>query len=63
MEPHLDILGPELPPNAKSYFEKEEVIDRIASQYKNINETRKLPDWAGEQYQWGIRTLQLERVK
>ncbi len=51
LEPHLDILGPK-PANAKSYFEEEEVIDRIASQYKNINETRKLPDWAGEQYQW-----------
>lgn len=51
LERHLDILGPK-PANAKSYFEEEQVFDRISSQYKNINETRNLPEWAGELYQW-----------
>ncbi len=51
LERHMDILGPK-PANAKSYFEEEQVFDRISSQYKNINQTRNLPDWAGEQYQW-----------
>jgi hypothetical protein len=51
LERHMDILGPK-PTNAKSYFEEEQVFDRISSQYKNINQTRNLPDWAGEQYQW-----------
>jgi len=51
LERHLDILGPK-PANEKSYFDEGEVFDRISSQYKNINKTRNLPDWAGEQYQW-----------
>ena len=51
LERQVDILGTK-PANAKSYFEEGQVFDRISSQYKNINETRNLPDWASEQYQW-----------
>lgn len=51
LERQVDILGTK-PANAKSYFEEGQVFDRISSQYKNINQTRNLPDWASEQYQW-----------
>lgn len=51
LERQVDILGTK-PANARSYFEEGQVFDRISSQYKNINETRNLPDWAREQYQW-----------
>jgi hypothetical protein len=46
---NLDILGPRPAPDA-SYFDNQNVMDRMARQYEKLSTDPNLPDWARERY-------------
>jgi hypothetical protein len=49
LDTNLDILGPR-PVEDKSYFDNQNVMDRMAQQYENLSTHENLPDWASERY-------------
>ena len=49
VERSLDILGPRREDD-RSYFEDEEVLDRISKQYDRIALAKDLPEWASRDY-------------
>jgi len=49
LDTNLDILGPR-PLDDRSYFDNQNVLDRIAQQYEKISRDENLPDWASERY-------------
>lgn len=56
VERSLDILGPRRDDD-RSYFDDEEVLDRIAKQYDRIATAEDLPEWAGKDYPKGRPAL------
>jgi hypothetical protein len=49
LETNFDILGPRPAPDA-SYFDNQNVMDRMGLQYKSLSTDPELPDWARERY-------------
>ncbi len=49
IDTNLDILGPK-PENDASYFAQENVLSRMADQYRKISTAMGLPDWAKPDY-------------
>jgi len=49
LETNLDILGPR-PVEDRSYFDDQNVMDRMAQQYEKLSTYEELPDWASERY-------------
>ncbi len=53
---HLDILGPRSEDD-RSYFEDDEVLGRISTQYETIAAAENLPEWAARDYPKGRPAL------
>ena len=49
LDTNFDILGPRPAPDA-SYFDNQNVMDRMELQYKSLSTDPELPDWAQERY-------------
>lgn len=49
LDTNLDILGP-CPVEDESYFDNQNVMDRMAQQYENLGSADYFPDWARERY-------------
>lgn len=49
IDTNLDILGPR-PVEDRSYFDNQDVMDRMAQQYEKLSKDENLPDWARERY-------------
>jgi len=49
LDTNLDILGPR-PIEDESYFDNQNVMDRMAQQYEKLSTHENLPEWARERY-------------
>ncbi|MGO8793773.1 MAG: hypothetical protein ACLQLC_03035 [Candidatus Sulfotelmatobacter sp.] len=49
LDANLEILGPR-PVKDQSYFDNQNVMDRMAQQYQKLSTDENLPDWASERY-------------